>query len=927
MGDCASESPSSRGSFMGDFESYLKELEDELNLSINSLNKGSVTIGKDLMLTSASGDDDDNAMSEYLRRDKPDFLYTSPGPATTINTNPNLNPSSSAATFTPMSIRDILRQDEDGDSTVDRFLFALQDTMGSDKSPTPLKSDNPTLTLIDSSSASKKAPSTGLFGSAEYDDYYRPHSPQTVELPSSTEVYIPNNDHMVSYGSSSSYIDSPTGSLSSSLDDMDLSPAPRHGPGSDDQRIMGDFSFYGDKERLSREALKKIYCGISEAVVPSSRDPTVSEDPSLYSTLYLLECIIRPDIDLPRVMKCLELVALTPVAAPLDFYLHRTNHASMPFKEQPSLLSWAEGTPPDWDSIDVQVCISRELRQRVIVFQFMRKSASYNGTIKDFLSMYAEAPAREVFVKTVRNALTSSRLCLSDLYTMTASEVCLDGGLDVDFKIKLHHMCREGVWEDLKDDFHALDEHMKTVEVQCARFMATIDPIYKAHGLKMPPPERRKKLSDFPLSIDLAALNNVSNIEHEDEESDEEDENEEDCEDDYDNHDEVLEQQPARRTSLNLAMLGKAGTFNRLSSLGKLSASPLSEGPSLASKFTPNRKANHRGRDESDALAVCLSLLAHCTKILQRRCDVEITARLQQKNEYTVAIISDLCDYRKTLILHIARSAETFSSPLNKAYLKTFAGVDPIRTPPQVPARKELPVPTQLRKIQQEKLLMLDDYNEDGGGEGSSVGGGEGDDSAAALASYLYDSLLSSGAPAEQQRPAFAKPVLRSRSMEQVKARLEAYRRAAADSHGGDSLSTISSAERSKSLLRSLLPQGGAPLARLDGVHKMYDTIIYYCACLVGGVPGKLYLTPHYIGLSYGVLGISTAKELLPLSALSLVAFQVPGSSILAANALRLAFFGGRVEYSVSPVMVECNRLRTMIIDTCDSVKSEQWDE
>ena len=43
-------------------------------------------------------------------------------------------------------------------------------------------------------------------------------------------------------------------------------------------------------------------------------------------------------------------------------------------------------------------------------------------------------------------------------------------------------------------------------KVQCAKFIGTIDVIYKAHGLHMQPSKPRRKYADFPLQIDLAGI-------------------------------------------------------------------------------------------------------------------------------------------------------------------------------------------------------------------------------------------------------------------------------------------------------------------------------------------------------------------------------------------------------------------------------------
>jgi hypothetical protein len=68
------------------------------------------------------------------------------------------------------------------------------------------------------------------------------------------------------------------------------------------------------------------------------------------------------------------------------------------------------------------------------------------------------------------------------------------------------------MWSGLVDGFNAMDEHTKAMEVNCAKFMATLEPVYKQHNISMPTPPVRRKVSDFPLRIDTTALGSIDNI-------------------------------------------------------------------------------------------------------------------------------------------------------------------------------------------------------------------------------------------------------------------------------------------------------------------------------------------------------------------------------------------------------------------------------
>jgi hypothetical protein len=112
---------------------------------------------------------------------------------------------------------------------------------------------------------------------------------------------------------------------------------------------------------------------------------------------------------------------------------------------------------------------------------------------------------------------------------------------------------------------------------------------------------------------------------------------------------------------------------------------------------------------------------------------------------------------------------------------------------------------------------------------------------------------------------------------------------------------------------------------------------------MVSSIPGKLFLTTKYIALVYGVLGsahslaysltypltnlltyllthspilgINTTKELYSLASLDEVLAPERNASMLTSNTLKLSFFGGLKYVFVSPIVIECQRLRSIVID------------
>ncbi|KAJ1430035.1 hypothetical protein B484DRAFT_449115 [Ochromonadaceae sp. CCMP2298] len=121
--------------------------------------------------------------------------------------------------------------------------------------------------------------------------------------------------------------------------------------------------------------------------------------------------------------------------------------------------------------------------------------------------------------------------------------------------------------------------------------------------------------------------------------------------------------------------------------------------------------------------------------------------------------------------------------------------------------------------------------------------------------------------------------------------------------------------------------------------------VLYYCACLVNSSPGTLYITPQHLCLTsspglQGILGITQRRHVWPLHLLQSVALPSDGFtfSVFSANTLKLTFAAGsgdgagtgteqeagagaekgekgQTEVLISPVLVDCVKLRYMLLE------------
>ena len=97
-----------------------------------------------------------------------------------------------------------------------------------------------------------------------------------------------------------------------------------------------------------------------------------------------------------------------------------------------------------------------------------------------------------------------------------------------------------------------------------------------------------------------------------------------------------------------------------------------------------------------------------------------------------------------------------------------------------------------------------------------------------------------------------------------------------------------------------------------------HHVVLYYCVCLVGGVPGTLYVTQRLLWLVYGIsLTGSLKRESLPLNGLDGI-LALENANLLQGNTVRFSFFEGIKTFLISPLALDCNLLRAVIMSIKD---------
>lgn len=274
-----------------------------------------------------------------------------------------------------------------------------------------------------------------------------------------------------------------------------------------DDRMKGDFSLWKSINKVILWSdMKDRYAGLSDCVPGNGI--------AGFDCLCVMECVLRPDIELKRIMAA---VLRASHALSCSFRLNSRSHAvimsSQSVLTSPTASSMSSTgnvfsgsiasafgsknnassssiiSDEEWDVLDIQICISKELRQRVLVgiflrrFQRLNRSNNSNNTMnnKSFTSNM-KLPISRV-TTTIQSLLVSSRLCLSSLYHATISSVCQGGRLDGHFEAQIQTLFRESMWTNLHEAFLAMDEYCKQVETTAMATEQTLEPIYKQHGI------------------------------------------------------------------------------------------------------------------------------------------------------------------------------------------------------------------------------------------------------------------------------------------------------------------------------------------------------------------------------------------------------------------------------------------------------------
>mmetsp|Transcript_23871 Transcript_23871/g.35021 ORF Transcript_23871/g.35021 Transcript_23871/m.35021 type:complete len:876 (+) Transcript_23871:38-2665(+) len=644
-----------------------------------------------------------------------------------------------------------------------------------------------------------------------------------------------------------------------------------------DGHILGDYSDWSllpvDEGDKAQDILSS-YFGLRPALSGLGSHSLVGHTASI---VHILEVILRPDTPLKVIIAGVAKVAsverlrFEEVSHPDDdeevgettrgqvkrVRPHGTDgcsgHAVVRCRQQkPARRVEAADEPTGWDAIDVQVCLSRALKQRVLVCQFvrltpvpLRRGAAPTSTpnsntskgkhkvftattsppsllhsaaalpLTRFSPVATEAPPPAHIISVFQRVFTRYLLSLSCLYSLKGSAVTIP--LDPHYISLVEGLLRDLMWASIRKGADEMQAHIAGVEERCEAMKTTLASIYKQHGVPLPSkgdplPTHPSLSTDIP-PPDVEVFASVSNVQLKD------------------SHIQTPSPQLlSNDIGMEPPLFHDDSDIEATSSMGDSDGIDIDGEVDIDAAITSGRRGQKDFEFIGGGIGRCLLEMEDISNMYQKRCDEELTDRLSCRNEVTVETVQNICNRRRALLVHLLHSPQAKASALSRSFHTTFAGVLPVGTMGTAISRHS--------DKQQESVVSSSSSpratNDSGaGGQGSWFSGWFGGKKA---------SVSGVSTPPESSKG-------ESAAIEELPSQD----------------STINKTEvKTKDLIAEV---------NLNSPALSEEIVLYYCACLVCyspadvvGMPGFLYLTGNWIGVaSRGVMGGTRRRELYPL--------------------------------------------------------------
>ena len=674
-----------------------------------------------------------------------------------------------------------------------------------------------------------------------------------------------------------------------------------------DDRVQGDYSAWQKGPRVSPDGLRMIYSGLVETAAENGK----------YDIILTIECLLRPDVCATKILETMTKVAKTsrmqkpgdPKQAPLRFTSRCDHHliieAAHVEANEMSESYKADRESCDWDLIDLQVCVSRQLRQRVMICQYMkqrfssekalsvdettektssiltpmRDSAATSTSAFSFLSEGSPlSPATRRMARVMQRLMTQSQLSFSCLFA--ADPTCVlkmsgPEGLDLQFSHQLETMMKEEMMTGLKVFFDDLEEKIQNMVEDTESLKELITPIFRQHGLG---------IDDIVLDFTTVTENTTN----------------------------TFDVSPKFIDVMS-------NVDDNISSFGKL----------WCDEYTKNfdcvSTSHAEGADsEVEGLTKCVVALDNLCRFLSHKCSLKTKELQSKRSEDAVSTLNAINKFRRKLFRVLANSEVAQNSSLTKVFIDSFKTVtvtDGDKFSAEMDESKPLythvaaqfPVTkTRFDSVDLRPQICL------------------GDD--ATITESTEVKMMSSLCDIDQGEKSSSKD-----NEDKVQSTTSSSSSSGILSWVYDAI-TVPDSERRRP--KPLSEPTAYEILRNVQLVSPHLVVFCYGACLINNTPAKMYITPQYACFSVGFPGFTFMKrEIYPISKLLTVTvttgfddtndntengyFIIPQSMKPASIILSFSLTTESKDITVTPMALDCHQLRVLLMELKEMELSE----
>ena len=641
-----------------------------------------------------------------------------------------------------------------------------------------------------------------------------------------------------------------------------------------DARIQCDYSAWKKGARLTVSGLKAAYSGLHNIVLEHSL--------VAWKSILVIECVVRPDVPAASLLDVMTRVAKTSrmEGGGGVMRIQARNNSHIVIEAALTDNSEEINREREWDMVDVQLCVSRELRQRVLLCQFLkqqcRKSNSkedasdstHSSSSSSASALLSEtgallAPGTKRFARVMQRMLTQQHLSLSSLYQVSFDQVAKakgPEGLDIQFCGQLEDMSKESMSGNLRHFYDDVEERTEQFIRDTEGLIALVTPVYRQHGAL----GDLSRFDNDTLSDQVSTGNKMKKAVQLHVNSSQS------FDSGSDDHGQVVNKSWCEEY---IDIYGNECTTSVYSPQKRSDSTP-------PVNVDSDQSQNSQALKIKDGLTICVEALDALWIFFSVRAERKSKELRSRKSEDALSTMNAMLDHRKRFLRTLTHSTIPQTSSLTKVFIEQFKGTS----------------------VTENSIENFDEVNSQ--------------DSQSAETSNTVEA---SNIVEASGTGKLSGTVSAERAAEKISAA------------GGGIFGWLISSALTPSKPVTAPSRSGQITRPKRKTLSMFPpeqlVVLCYCTCWVAGTPATMYITPRFICFSCGFPGFTfITRDIFPVEKLDSVHIDAPKNesksgfslqSALQPTVLSLVFFAGGPkmrEMRVSPAVLECDKLRILLL-------------